>query len=169
MVSNFFKGCIKLEQVRPRYKELALQFHPDRGGDTRTMQEINAEYHELLKGFEGTKLFNHKTKEEYPYRYDYRTEAELAAKIDQVIGLKLDNITLEIIGSWIWVRGTSKEQAKLFNKDGIGFKFSGQHVAWFWHRAINAPHRGRSGMNLDQIRNVYGSETIQHERNTQLN
>ena len=38
------------EQVRQRYRELALAFHPDRrGGDQALMQEINAAYQRLLR------------------------------------------------------------------------------------------------------------------------
>lgn len=168
METNFFSGCVKLEMVRPRYKELALQFHPDRGGDTRTMQIINDQYHRLLKSFEGSKLFNHKTKEEYFYRYDFTAESALMDKINEVIKLKLENITLEVIGSWLWIHNTSKEQSKLFGKAGLGFKFSGQHVAWFWHQNINRTYRGRSGMSIDQIRSTYGSDVVEHERNIQM-
>lgn len=38
------------EQIRQRYRELALAFHPDRhGGDQSVMQEINAAYQRLLR------------------------------------------------------------------------------------------------------------------------
>ena len=38
------------EQIRQRYRELALAFHPDRrGGDQSLMQEINAAYQRLLQ------------------------------------------------------------------------------------------------------------------------
>lgn len=38
------------EQIRQRYRELALTFHPDRnGGDQGLMQEINAAYQRLLR------------------------------------------------------------------------------------------------------------------------
>jgi DnaJ-domain-containing protein 1 len=38
------------EQIRQRYRELALAFHPDRsGGDQSLMQEINAAYQRLLR------------------------------------------------------------------------------------------------------------------------
>lgn len=169
METNYFSGCVKLEHLRPKYKELALQFHPDRGGDNRIMQIINDQYHSLLKSFEGTKLFNNKTKEEYTFKYDFRSEQDLVEKINQVISLKLQNITLEVIGAWLWVHNTSKDQANLFNKDGLGFKFSGSHKAWYWHRTMNWKHKGRSGLNLNQIRNIYGSDNLEHDRNLQIN
>lgn len=44
---NFFSGCQTEEQARSRYRDLAKQHHPDKGGDTSTMQEINRQYKEL--------------------------------------------------------------------------------------------------------------------------
>lgn len=38
-----------LEQIQGRYRELALDFHPDRDGDNELMQEINLAYQRLLE------------------------------------------------------------------------------------------------------------------------
>lgn len=38
--------------VRKAYRKLALRHHPDRGGEIRKMQEINAAYEYLLKNKE---------------------------------------------------------------------------------------------------------------------
>lgn len=46
---KWFAACATWEHVRELYKVLSKQHHPDRGGDLRTMQEINAEYDELKK------------------------------------------------------------------------------------------------------------------------
>ena len=35
--------CKTLDEVKAQYKKLAKQYHPDLGGDTATMQEINKE------------------------------------------------------------------------------------------------------------------------------
>lgn len=37
------------QQIKRRYRELAKQHHPDRGGDEREMQRIIAAYHLLMK------------------------------------------------------------------------------------------------------------------------
>ena len=45
MKANHFTNISSIQELKKRYKELALKFHPDReGGDTATMQEINNEY-----------------------------------------------------------------------------------------------------------------------------
>ena len=46
---KYFYNCHTLEEVKRKYKELAMLHHPDRGGNTATMQEINLEYEEIQK------------------------------------------------------------------------------------------------------------------------
>ena len=46
-----FEGLTKEEEIKARYKELAKKFHPDLGGDTETMKEINSQYDTVLRGF----------------------------------------------------------------------------------------------------------------------
>ena len=46
---KYFYDCHTLEEVKRKYKELAMLHHPDRGGNTATMQEINLEYEEIQK------------------------------------------------------------------------------------------------------------------------
>lgn len=41
---KYFAGTNDLNALKAEYKRLAMQHHPDRGGDTATMQAINAEY-----------------------------------------------------------------------------------------------------------------------------
>lgn len=40
---KFFATCATLEELRKVYRRLAVQYHPDLGGDTETMKQINAE------------------------------------------------------------------------------------------------------------------------------
>jgi len=44
---EYFKQC-RSQEVRQRYKELALKHHPDRGGDNAVMQEINLQYEAIM-------------------------------------------------------------------------------------------------------------------------
>lgn len=40
----FFDAIHTLDDLKAAYRKLAMQHHPDMGGDTETMQCINAEY-----------------------------------------------------------------------------------------------------------------------------
>ena len=41
---KFFANCATLDELKKEYRRLAMIHHPDHGGDTATMQAINAEY-----------------------------------------------------------------------------------------------------------------------------
>ena len=47
---NYFEGCNTLEEVEARYRELARENHPDLGGDTSVMADINRQ-HDMAKAF----------------------------------------------------------------------------------------------------------------------
>ena len=49
----YFANCNTPEEVKSKYRLLAMENHPDMGGDTRTMQDINAEYLTILKRLDG--------------------------------------------------------------------------------------------------------------------
>ena len=41
---SYFVGVTSVSQLKIEYRRLAAKYHPDRGGDSRHMQEINAYY-----------------------------------------------------------------------------------------------------------------------------
>jgi len=45
---KYFNKATNIEEAKTLYKSLALLNHPDKGGDTLTMQEINAEFDEVF-------------------------------------------------------------------------------------------------------------------------
>lgn len=49
MEADYFKGCSDERTCKLRYKTLVKKHHPDAGGDTRVMQEVNAQYERLEK------------------------------------------------------------------------------------------------------------------------
>lgn len=47
---SYFNGCSTKEEIDTRYRALAKVFHPDaKAGDEKTFQNINDQYHSLLK------------------------------------------------------------------------------------------------------------------------
>jgi len=46
---KWFNNPQTLEDLKKQYKRLAMVYHPDRGGNTRDMQEINGEYDRLFQ------------------------------------------------------------------------------------------------------------------------
>ena len=56
-MTTYFINCKTLDELKKSYKAAAMKYHPDMGGDTATMQAINAEYEarfEVLKRSQNT-------------------------------------------------------------------------------------------------------------------
>ncbi len=47
-MAKYFENINALEALRKQYKELPKTYHPDNGGNVRQMQEINAEYDQII-------------------------------------------------------------------------------------------------------------------------
>ena len=46
---KYFTNCSTLDELKKEYRRLAQLFHPDCGGDTATMQRINADYTVMME------------------------------------------------------------------------------------------------------------------------
>ena len=148
MSKQYFSKCKTLEQLKSEYKKLAFWFHPDRGGDTATMQEINNQYERM---FERVKNIHVNVKgETYEQPVD-EVPTEFIELINELI--KLTDIEIEIIGKFVWIGGNTKP-----NKDAIkklGFKFSSNKQMWY--KAPKGYHKkSRKQYTMDEIRDEFG-------------
>jgi hypothetical protein len=148
MKINYFNTCKNLEEVRKLYKELALKNHPDKGGDTATMQEINAEYQYIFKN----KMFDFAGLSEQ--------EQEEFIKYPDIIGkiIGLEGIVIEILGDWIWVSGNTYPHRAILKE--TGFFFAHKKVMWYY-RPAEYKSSNRKPKDIEEIRRKYGSETVQ--------
>lgn len=148
---KWFTNPKTLEELKKQYKQFAMKYHPDRGGNLKDMQEINAEYDELfkkLKNIHATtdgKYYNQETNE---------SKNEFKNIIDKLINL---NISIEICGSWVWVTGNTYSYRDTLK--GLKFRFSNSKKAWYYH-ADGYRKLSRKSYALDEIRDLYGSETV---------
>lgn len=138
-----FANIKNLEELKEEYKKLAKKHHPDLGGCTETMQEINAEYDEIL----ANGLFSKKE--------NYETEILHRDIIEQLV--VLEGLTIEICGLWLWVGG--KTYAVKDKLKALGLKFSGQKKLWYYKPYEDTKTR-RKTLEMDRIRSVYGSMEI---------
>ena len=142
------------EELKRAYRVLCMNNHPDRGGRTSDMQEINAEYEWLFERLKNI----HETADGRTYtaaESTTETPEEFMNIINRIIGL--DGIIIELIGTWIWVTGDTyrcKESLK-----AAGFKWCGKKKAWSWHRPEDAKI-SKKKFTLDEIRSKFGSEEI---------
>lgn len=151
---KWFNECTTLEEVKATYKKLAKQYHPDLGGDTLAMQEINKEYaFASAKAAKGANLSEEETENEIQYSEEYRQAIE---KI-----IHLEGITIELVGYWIWVTGNTYP-VKATLKDA-GFLFAPNKLAWYFRTGEYKVNKGGK-KSLDEIRSKYGSEVLKDDK-----
>lgn len=147
MKTDFFKGCESLEDVKKRYRDLAKQHHPDRGGDTATMQSINAEYDRIISS--GNFEFKTETDREEAYLYK-----DLIAQL-----IVLDGLIIELIGYWIWVSGNTKQHKEKLKE--LKFFWSNDKKMWYWRPAAFAKIWNRhKPMDIEEIRSIFNNKTF---------
>ena len=148
-MKKWFKGLTSPDEIKLHYRELAKEFHPDKGGDTAVMQEINNAYHTALKACD-TKTYNDRT-----YKYNYTVEDAIVETIKKVI--TLSGIVVEICGYWLWVSGNTIQHKDYLKECGL--RFSYKKKAWYFHTMKFYSKKG-SGWSMNQIRNVWGSNVV---------
>lgn len=164
---RYFDKCRCAEDLKELYRELAMANHPDRGGDLETMKAINAEFD---TAFERLKDIHRSIKddaEDNPYYTAQKSTTETAGEFRDIIEalLRMDGITVELIGRWIWVTGNTKEYKDTLK--AMGFKWAAKKQAWSWHKAEDGS-RSRGKYSMDQIRARYGATQYEAEERKQI-
>lgn len=145
MTTAYFTGLHTVEAIKAAYRTLAMQHHPDKGGDEETMKEINRQYHEALKACNG------KQTEGKEYRYMQEVEQELMDKLLEL--LRLRGLHIALIGYWIWVSGDTKTNREALKAAGLQWHSGRQH--WYYKPKHWRKSR-RSQGNLAELARKYG-------------
>ena len=145
----FFKGIETLEDLKRQYRTLALQNHPDRGGDVEVMKAINNEYDKLFAQVKDT----HKNKEGETYtKENPETAEEFKDIIDKLI--KMQGVEIEVIGCFIWLSGNTKEHKEAIK--ALGFRWHSKKKMWY--KAPECYKRwGKKEYSMNEIRGMYGT------------
>ena len=148
----FFATIDNLNDLKAEYRRLAMKHHPDVGGDLGTMKTINIEYETRFE--ELKRQHNAKAQADTG-----RTKAttEMANEFIDIINalLKLNDITIELCGCWLWIGGNTKE-----HKDklaALGCRWAPSKKLWSWHHPEDTGHRYRGKKDMAAIRAKYGS------------
>ena len=136
-----FKGVEGINEAKKIYKQLAKKLHPDMvGGDEESFKLLNAIY---------TDLIEHKIY----FSNDFKIDIELEKVISLI--LHFENITIELVGSWVWVSGDTKEIKEKLKE--LGFKWASKKKMWFYGEMKGRNPQEKS---MEEIKSKYGSETL---------
>ena len=150
----FFQNVKTLDELRKEYRRLAFLYHPDVGGDTTIMQQINSAYEILSKKLINANPDFSQAKKEY----EQQVSEEIVERLNRIIFIK--GITIEIIGSWIWITGNTFPVRETLK--GEGYLFSHPKTAWYWHKGEYLKKNGNV-MSMDEMRAKFGSQTVETE------
>lgn len=158
-MTTYFFNHMTTDDIKAEYRRLAMQFHPDHGGDTATMQEINSQYSKAIDAA----IRNEKpglSEDEYT---DLANVNEVVRRAVVAI-VNLPDITVEICGLWVWVSGNTYKV-----KDTIkaaGYKWASAKKMWYF---AGVPASSHGKMDMDDIRNAHGSTIVKVNQRPALN
>lgn len=159
---QYFTSCVTVAEVKKLYRTLAFQHHPDRGGSTAIMQEVNAQYKVALRRCDGQQHTDGETKQTYTYHYNAEREQAVIDFIDRLIrsGALVAGVDAWLIGCWVWIQGDTKPVKDILGKNGLGCMWHSKRNAWYWHAPEQRKHRYNARVGLDGIARTYGASRI---------
>lgn len=164
----FFADCYTVESIKAKYRTLARQYHPDLGGDTDIMQQVNAAYLEALQSVDGVESHDEEGRP-HRYRYDEARETEILNKIQELLSIVPPTVDVLLIGFWVWILKTTKEDTttrERLKKAGAMWHF--KRNCWFW-RPDSLRHTGRgSKHSLSGLAAKYGCRSFSKDESAQL-
>ena len=158
-MTKYFVNCKTLDELKKQYRRLAMKYHPDMGGSTEIMQQINAEHDTL---FEMLKKQHNASADEYHQTTE--TAAEFRDIIDFL--MTLDGVVAELCGRWLWIGGNTREHKEALK--AAGCHWCQNKGLWSWHYAEDGCgyHKGRK-RSMAEIRAKYGSTTFRRGARTE--
>ena len=143
-----FKGVEGINEAKKIYKQLAKKLHPDVGGDEESFKLLNAIYTDLIE-----------------HKIYFSNDIKIDIELEKIISLILhfENITIELVGSWIWVNGDTREIKEKLKE--IGFKWASKKRMWYFGEMKSKNPTPKS---MEEIKNKYGSETLKTKNKKEI-
>ena len=153
---KYFHNCHTAEDVKKQYRENAKKYHPDLGGNAEDFKAMRKEYECLWERIKKV----HRNAEGKTYEKETtETPEEFAHIIDTLV--KLQGVTVELCGSWIWCSGNTQQYKDTLKE--LHFKWAYKKKAWYYH---TEPYKKKSRreLTLDEIRDMFGSQRYNQKR-----
>jgi len=151
-IKKEFENVVGINEAKVIYRRLAKILHPDVGGDTESFKILNSVY---------THLIEHKIY----FSNDIKIDVELEKIISLI--LHFENITIELIGSWIWVSNVNYTDKVVISKlKELGFKWASKKK--MWHFSFEKSKNGGKTKSIEDIKNKYGYTEVKTKQRERL-
>jgi hypothetical protein len=154
---KFFVGVNTIEELKKAYRKLAKQYHPDMNRDrdtTKEMQDINNEYEYLFSRL-GT---------DEDVKNGHKVDDMFRSIIDELMKEKYSAVTVEVVGSWLWLSGETYSVKDSIKE--LGFKWSAKNKKWYLGEITG---KKKGSLTWDQKVNKYGLNTVKEGKQTKVN
>lgn len=143
-----FQGIEGINEAKKIYKTLAKKLHPDIGGSEEEFKLLNEIYNHLIEN----KIY-------------FSNSSKIDIELEKIISLILhfENINIELIGSWVWVSGDTKEIKEKLKE--IGFKWASKKKMWYYGEMKAKNPNPKS---MEEIKAKYGSETLKSDEKKKI-
>ncbi len=148
-IENEFKEVTGINEAKKVYKTLAKKLHPDVGGTEEEFKILNSVYNNLIE-----------------HKIYFSSGVKIDIELEKIISLILhfENITIELVGSWIWVSGDTKEIKDKLKE--LGFKWASKKKMWYFGE-LKGVNMGKT-KSMNDIKNKYGSQTMKSKDKRRL-
>ena len=139
-IEEQFKGIDGINEAKKIYKELAKKLHPDVGGTDELFKILNSVYNHILE-----------------HGLNFSEDAEFDLELEKVISkiLHYENIIIEVVGSWIWLSGETKNIKEILKE--LNFKWASKKKMWYYGEMKGRNPKQKS---MDDIKAKYGCQTV---------
>ena len=139
-IEKEFKAAQGINEAKKIYKELAKKLHPDVGGTDEDFKLLNKTYNDYIEN--GLRV---------------EEDAEFDLELEKVISkiLHFEKIIIEVVGSWIWLSGDTREIKEILKE--IGFKWANKKKMWYYGEMKGRNPKQKS---MDDIKAKYGCQEV---------
>ncbi len=162
-IDQLFDNCESIEDAKKIYRDFLFKFHPDHGGNDEDTIKLIKVFEDFLVSFMDGRINQFKDKlqkENRKYPEDLNG-FKFAKILKQIINF---NITIEIIGHWIYCFDCYDVKDKLKE---LGFWYTKKHKAWVFSGTNKLYIKSKNSLN--ENRQNWGSQSIKdNEKQRQI-
>ena len=139
-IKKNFENVTGLNEAKKIFKKLAKELHPDIGGSEEEFKILKNVYDDIIE-----------------HKIYFSNESKIDLELEKIISqiLHFENITIEVVGSWIWLSGDTKIINDKLKK--LNFKWASKKKMWYYGEMKGRSYKEKS---LDEIKGKYGCTTL---------